>query len=175
MVTANGSGVESTRVVELVPAPSLAKRPAPFAFKERPVYRTTPKEGDNWKGRSATVPHLWPEKARTSGMDTILRHLADYVIKIGWWPTKWELAVRMNAKLYAVDWFSAQNIAVGTMTTQGRYKKRRLLLTERGWASIGKNPVAPWQKPPSNSKRARMNRAVMRVVEQMQAAKKEAT
>jgi hypothetical protein len=163
---------DAPSIVEPVVTRRLAKRPTPFRFEESPVNGTPANQGSRWQGRSSTAPHLWPDRARSEGMMHILRHTAKFLIEVGWWPTKRELAGRMRATLYAVDWYAAANVDAGSLTIDGRYKKQRLNLTLKGWSAVGKEPVAPWQKPPSESRRRRLSdnvtREVMREIKRAQ-------
>lgn len=117
-------------------------------------------------GKSATVPTLWPEKARKHGMRVILRGAAEFLSRRGWCPNTQELATMLGTSKAAVQWFSHENQERGLMEPFGdshrpNFERR---LTARGWLSLGLQPIVPWRRRPSADVRARIAEKVVRDV-----------
>lgn len=143
-----------------VPAPApfestaaslAAKRPRASVVEVKPAKGTPAKQDrSGWWGRAAVAPHLWPERAKKNNTKIILRAIADFLKRVGYWPTKAEIANRLATTVYAVDWyvFVAQESGWAVLHGGKWKERRRIELTDIGWAIIGRGPVTPFKSPP---------------------------
>lgn len=153
---------------ESVGAATSAKRPRPSVVKPDAAVRTPPAKLA-WTGRASVAPHLWEDRAKRANMRSILIGITEFLKRRGYWPTKRELANKMKTTPLAVDWYCAANQDAGTLVLHGgKWKERRRIeLTQRGWASIKREPITPFRNPPGGSMRKKIANAIARDVEKL--------